>query len=522
MCKMSASLKVRLTDIDTLTESINYVPVIAGATSNDFARKLASFNEASDGDNQDNDGPNTKSEIDNQERPNAEHSTKDINTVGPSINTASSNFNTGSPTVNTVRLSDDFFGADNDMRSLDGVELDISNISAAYPVPTTPNTRINKDPSLNNMDVKSAFLYGRITEEVYLCQPPRFEDPDYPDKVYKVEKALHGLHQAPRAWYKTLASYLLGNGFRRGKIDQPLFIKRQKDDILLVQVYVDDIIFGSTEKELYTEFEIASTPMDKEKALLKDSDGDDVDVYLYKSMIKPLIYLTSSRPDIMFVTRPTGRCRRLVKVVSPKIKVILDPITRRYKQSELKRSKNCLVHMFYQVVSEPVKKLYIRRITFTTYRICLFNKKRWPIHLQESNEEDEVESPPKKERNTIEPSVDKIEVEIPKQNDKAARRPVKYAEMYRTQRPKGNQRNWNNLKSHQLGSNFVMYNKACYACGSFNHLQARCKYHQRERMAHGYVGGRCRKRLGMERVYERVAWGRKVYNRFLAGIVVGC
>nr|GEU29421.1 putative ribonuclease H-like domain-containing protein [Tanacetum cinerariifolium] len=94
------------------------------------------------------------------------------------------------------------------------------------------------------MDVKSAFLYGTIKEEVYDCQPTGFEDPDYPDKVYKVVNALYGLHQAPRAWYETLANYLLENGFQRGKIDQTLFIKRQKGDILLVQIYVDDIIFG--------------------------------------------------------------------------------------------------------------------------------------------------------------------------------------------------------------------------------------------------------------------------------------
>nr|GEZ08112.1 hypothetical protein [Tanacetum cinerariifolium] len=84
------------------------------------------------------------------------------------------------------------------------------------------------------MDVKSAFLYGTIEEEVYVCQPPGFEDPDDPDKVYKVVKALYGLHQAPRAWYETLANYLLENGFQRGKIDQTLIIKRQKGDILLV------------------------------------------------------------------------------------------------------------------------------------------------------------------------------------------------------------------------------------------------------------------------------------------------
>nr|GEW12744.1 putative ribonuclease H-like domain-containing protein [Tanacetum cinerariifolium] len=105
------------------------------------------------------------------------------------------------------------------------------------------------------MDVKSAFLYITIKEEVYVCQPLGFEDPDHPDKVYKVVKALYGLHQAPRAWYETLATYLLVNDFQRGTIDQTLFIKKQKGDILLVQIYVDDIIFGATNKDLCKSFE---------------------------------------------------------------------------------------------------------------------------------------------------------------------------------------------------------------------------------------------------------------------------
>nr|GEW43364.1 retrovirus-related Pol polyprotein from transposon TNT 1-94 [Tanacetum cinerariifolium] len=105
------------------------------------------------------------------------------------------------------------------------------------------------------MDVKSDFLYGTIEEEVYVCQPLGFEDHDYPAKVYKVVKALYGLHQAPRAWYETLAYYLLENRFQRRKIDQTLFIKKQKGDILLVQVYMDDIIFGSTNKKLCKAFE---------------------------------------------------------------------------------------------------------------------------------------------------------------------------------------------------------------------------------------------------------------------------
>ncbi|GKF29760.1 putative ribonuclease H-like domain-containing protein, partial [Tanacetum coccineum] len=184
------------------------------------------------------------------------------------------------------------------------------------------------------MDVKSAFLYGTIEEEVYVCQPLSFEDPQFPDKVYKVEKALYGLRQAPKAWYETLSTYLLENGFRRGTIDKTLFIKKDKGDILLVQVYVDDIIFGSTKKSLCVEFEqmmhkifqISSmgeltfflglqvkqkdngiffsqdkymvdilkkfdfatmktsiTPIKTNKALLKDEEAEDVDVYLYGS-----------------------------------------------------------------------------------------------------------------------------------------------------------------------------------------------------------------------------------------------
>ncbi|GJR92121.1 putative RNA-directed DNA polymerase, eukaryota, reverse transcriptase zinc-binding domain protein [Tanacetum coccineum] len=100
------------------------------------------------------------------------------------------------------------------------------------------------------MDVKSAFLYGKIDEEVYVSQPPGFLDPKYPQKVYKVVKALYGLHQAPRAWYATLSTFLLKHGYRRGTIDKTLFIKKDKHDIILVQVYVDDIIFGSTKEIL--------------------------------------------------------------------------------------------------------------------------------------------------------------------------------------------------------------------------------------------------------------------------------
>ncbi|GJW91074.1 putative ribonuclease H-like domain-containing protein [Tanacetum coccineum] len=162
-----------------------------------------------------------------------------------------------------------------------------------------------KDFVVYQMDVKSAFLYGKIKEDVYVCQPSGFEDPDFPDRVYKVEKALYGLHQAPRVWYETLSTYLLDNGFQRGKIDKTLFIRRdkglqvkQKEDGIFISQnkYVNKILnkFG------FSNVKTANTPMETQKALLKDVDGEDVDEHLYRSMIGSLMYLTSSRSDIMF------------------------------------------------------------------------------------------------------------------------------------------------------------------------------------------------------------------------------
>ncbi|GKA87413.1 putative ribonuclease H-like domain-containing protein, partial [Tanacetum coccineum] len=171
---------------------------------------------------------------------------------------------------------------------------------------SSKDSEINDQEKADNMDVKIAFLYGKIEEEVYVCQPPGFEDLDFPDRVYKVEKALYGLHQAPRAWYETLSTYLLDNGFQRGKIDKTLFIKRDKglqekqkiDGIFISQdKYVTEILkkFG------FTNVKKARTPMETQKLLLKDEDGEEVDVYLYRSMIGSLMYLTSSRPDIMYL-----------------------------------------------------------------------------------------------------------------------------------------------------------------------------------------------------------------------------
>ncbi|GKB19291.1 ribonuclease H-like domain, reverse transcriptase, RNA-dependent DNA polymerase, partial [Tanacetum coccineum] len=127
------------------------------------------------------------------------------------------------------------------------------------------------------MDVKSVFLYGKIEEEVYVCQPPGFEDPDFPDRVYKDEKALYILHQALRACQDKYVAEVLKK-------------------------------FG------FIEVKTASTPMETQKPLLKDEDGEEVDVHMYRSMIGSLMYLTSSRPDIMFVVCACARYQ-----VNPKV-----------------------------------------------------------------------------------------------------------------------------------------------------------------------------------------------------------
>nr|GEU67723.1 retrovirus-related Pol polyprotein from transposon TNT 1-94 [Tanacetum cinerariifolium] len=139
------------------------------------------------------------------------------------------------------------------------------------------------------MDVKSAFLYGTIDKEVYVMQPLGFQDPEFPARVYKVEKAMYGLHQDPRDWYGTLSKYLLTNGFQR--------VLQKEDGIFLSQdKYVGDILkkFG------YSDVRSANTPMDKENPWGKDTTRKDVDLHLYRSMIGTLMYLTASRPDIMF------------------------------------------------------------------------------------------------------------------------------------------------------------------------------------------------------------------------------
>jgi hypothetical protein len=204
---------------------------------------------------------------------------------------------------------------------------------------------------LFQMDVKSAFLNGVIEEEVYVKQPPGFENEKYPHRVYRLKRALYGLKQAPRAWYGRLRGFLLSREFVMHTVDRTLFLLKHGNDLLIVQIHVDDIVFGASSHnlvakfadEMSREFEMSmmgelqyflglqikqgkhgtfvhqtkytkdmlrkfqmqdvkpmSTPMGSTATLDADEDGEPVDQREYKSMIGSLLYLTAMRPDIQF------------------------------------------------------------------------------------------------------------------------------------------------------------------------------------------------------------------------------
>ncbi|GJX07631.1 putative ribonuclease H-like domain-containing protein [Tanacetum coccineum] len=146
------------------------------------------------------------------------------------------------------------------------------------------------------MDVKSAFLYGTIDEEVYVSQPPDFVDPDHPKKFYRVVKALYGLHQAPRAWYATLSTFLEKHGYKSGTIDKTLFIKRDKKDIMLDK-YVVEIL----KKFDLVNVKTAITPMETKVALTKDEEAVDVDVTpktLHLNAVKRIFKYLKGKPHL--------------------------------------------------------------------------------------------------------------------------------------------------------------------------------------------------------------------------------
>ncbi|GKA42402.1 retrovirus-related pol polyprotein from transposon TNT 1-94 [Tanacetum coccineum] len=173
------------------------------------------------------------------------------------------------------------------------------------------------------MDVKTTFLNDILREEVYVSQLDGFVDQDNLNHVYKLKKALYGLKQAPCAWYDLLSKFLLSREFSKGTVDRTLFIKRQGKDILLVQIYVDDIIFASrlhisqSPRDIFINqskyaleslkkygmesSNLVDTPMVEKSKLDEDTQGKAVDPTHYRGMIGTLMYHIASRPDLTFV-----------------------------------------------------------------------------------------------------------------------------------------------------------------------------------------------------------------------------
>ncbi|GJX76458.1 putative ribonuclease H-like domain-containing protein [Tanacetum coccineum] len=357
-----------LFDIDALTRTMNYEPIVAEPVKDYILLPLwtadppysqdpkSSHDDgskpSSDDEKKVDEDPRKDSECNDQEKKDNVNNTNNVNAASTNeVNAVGGKTSIELPFYpNMHALEDysifDFSRTDED----DGAEADMNNLDTTIQVSHIPTIRIHKDHPLDQvigdfqsatqtrkmsknlkehrknlkrieairlfldyasfkdfvvyqMDVKSAFLYGKIEEEVYVCQPLGFEDPDFPDRVYKVEKALYGLHQAPRAWPQSYMGELI---FFLG-----LQVKQKKDGIFISQdKYVEEILkkFG------FIEVKTPSTQMETQKPLLKDEDGEEVDVHMYRSMIGSLMYLTSSSSDIMFEVCACARYQVNLKV----------------------------------------------------------------------------------------------------------------------------------------------------------------------------------------------------------------
>nr|GEW54297.1 retrovirus-related Pol polyprotein from transposon TNT 1-94 [Tanacetum cinerariifolium] len=160
-----------------------------------------------------------------------------------------------------------------------------------------------KNMMIFQMDVKTTFLNGELKEEVYVSQPEGFVDQENPSHVYKLKKALYGLKQVPHAWYGMLSHLLISQHFSKGAVDLTLFTRIARNDLLLVQIYVDDIIFASTNTAICNE---CDTPLVEKSNLDEDLQWKPVDATLYHGMIGSLMYLTSSRPDLTYAVGLNG------------------------------------------------------------------------------------------------------------------------------------------------------------------------------------------------------------------------
>ncbi|GKE37824.1 retrovirus-related pol polyprotein from transposon TNT 1-94, partial [Tanacetum coccineum] len=354
-----------LFDIDALIRTMNYKPIVAGAQSNGFAGTKASNNVGQarkETEPKVDEDLRKESERSDQEKEDNVNSTNNVNAASTNeVNVVGGRTSIEHPFDQNMPALEDCstFDVSRDDKD-DGAEADMNNLDTTIQFSPILTTRIPKDHPLNQeepkkvmhamkdpswieamqeellqfkyiqekgidyeevfapvarieairlflayasiidfvvyqMDVKSAFLYGKIEKEVYVCQPPGFEDPNFPNRVYKVEKA-SDTYQT-----KKELCHCIGR----------LQVKQMKDGIFISQ---DKYVAKILKKFRFIEVKTASTPMETQKPLLKDEDGEEVDVHLYRSMIDSLMYLTSSRPDIMFAICVCARYQ-----VNPKV-----------------------------------------------------------------------------------------------------------------------------------------------------------------------------------------------------------
>nr|GEU52253.1 hypothetical protein [Tanacetum cinerariifolium] len=351
-----------LFDIDVLTKSINYKSIIVG-------------NESNDQEKEDN--------VNNTNNVNVA-STNGVNAVGENSNNELS-FDPKIPELEDFNTFT-FLNKDED----DGVEAYMNIMDTTIQVSPTPTIRIHKDHPIDQMigdlhsttqtrnmyknleehrnkkDKRGIMIkskarlvnhgytqeeridYDEIKEEVYVCQPPRFEDLNFPDKVYKVEKALYGLHQAPRAWQDKYVAKIL-------------------------------------KKYDFSKVKNASTPIETYKPLFKDKDEEEVDVHMYRSMIGSLMYLTSSRPDIMFVFWTTVKAKTIngeaqihAKVDGKKV-IISEAKIRRDLQFGDEGGVDCLSN---EVIFEQLALMGYEKLTknLTFYKAFFSLKWKFLIH----------------------------------------------------------------------------------------------------------------------------------------------
>nr|GEW72287.1 hypothetical protein [Tanacetum cinerariifolium] len=265
-----------LFNIDALTRTMNYEPIVTSTQSNGFAGTKSSqndgFKRSSDDGKKVHKDPRQESECKDQEKKDNVNSTNTVNAASTNgVNAIGKNI--------SIKLLFD------------------PNIPALEDVGTFDFSNENEDDgemdNMNNLDTA-----------IEVSSTPRFEDPDLPDRVYKVEKALYGLHQAPRAWKELCNAFekLMHEKFKMSYMGELTFflglqMKQKTDGIFICQ---DKYVAKILKKIRFTKVKNTSTPMENQKPLLKDEDGEEVDVHIYRSMIGSSMYLTSSRPDIMF------------------------------------------------------------------------------------------------------------------------------------------------------------------------------------------------------------------------------